>query len=266
MNSFRKKLQSFVDSAITQSVIIWLIILNALIMGLETFAWYKSLLGSATEIIDQFFVWIFLLEVVLKILAYGFHFFKSGWNNFDFIIVVISLIPGNSAFSALRAARTLRIFRTARLFGRIKNLRLIVGAMLRSLPKLGWLFSILAIFFYIFAVLSTSLFSKIAPEQFGSLWSSFYSLFSIMTMEGWQDTIDAVNSPYARWVFIPFMLLASYIFLNLVVGIIVAAMEEIVEQEKQEEEQEQNDSMQIILQRLEALQTQLDRIEKKNDN
>ena len=92
MNSFRKKLQTFVDSAITQSVIIWLIILNALIMGLETFAWYKNLLGSATEIIDQFFVWIFLLEVVLKILAHGFHFFKSGWNNFDFFIVVISLI------------------------------------------------------------------------------------------------------------------------------------------------------------------------------
>ena len=266
MNSFREKLQSFVNSAATQHVIIWLIILNAILMGLDTFAWYKNLLGSATEIVDQFFVWVFLLEVILKILAHGFHFFKSGWNIFDFIIVVISLIPGNSAFSALRAARTLRIFRTARLFGRIKNLRLIVGAMLCSLPKLGWLFSILAIFFYIFAVLSTSLFSKIAPEQFGSLWSSFYSLFSIMTMEGWQDTIDAVNSPYARWVFIPFMLLASYIFLNLVVGIIVAAMEEIVAQEKQEKEQKQDDPTQIILQRLDALQAQLDRMEKKNGN
>jgi voltage-gated sodium channel len=274
MNSFQKKLQHFVDSPITQNVIIWLIIINALIMGFETFPWYKNLLGTGTEIVDKFFVWIFLLEVVLKILAYRLSFFKSGWNNFDFFIVIISLIPGNSAFSALRAIRTLRIFRTTRLFGRIKNLRLIVGAMLHSLPKLGWLFLILAIFYYIFAVLSTSLFSEIAPKQFGSLWASFYSLFSIMTMEGWQDTIDAVNSPCARWIFIPFMLLTSYIFLNLVVGIIVAAMEEIVKQEKLEkleqegqiEQEESSESLQVILKRLDALQAQLDRIEKKNNN
>lgn len=262
MSSFRKKLQDFVDSSITQNVIIWLIILNALFMGLETFSWCKELFGSAVSVVDQIFIWVFLLEVVLKILAYGFRFFTSGWNNFDFFIVVISLIPGNSAFSALRAVRTLRIFRTVRLFGRIKNLRLIVGAMLRSLPKLGWLFLILGIFYYIFAVLSTSLFAKVAPEQFGTLWTSFYTLFSIMTMEGWQDTIDAVNSPYARWVFIPFMLLASYIFLNLVVGIIVAAMEEIVEQDKKEEEQEQEETFQTVLQRLDKIQQQLDRMEK----
>ena len=262
----KNTIKRLVENEKFQGFIIIMILLNALSMGLDTFAFWQNWLGRWTVIIDQIFVWIFLIEVLLKLYVYSFRFFKDGWNVFDFIIVSISLVPGNSAVSCFRAIRTLRIFRTARLFGRIKNLRLIVGAMLRSLPKLGWLFSILAIFFYIFAVLSTSLFSKIAPEQFGSLWSSFYSLFSIMTMEGWQDTIDAVNSPYARWVFIPFMLLASYIFLNLVVGIIVAAMEEIVEQEKQEEEQEQNDSMQIILRRLDALQAQLDRMEKKNGN
>ena len=137
-------------------------------------------------------------------------------------------------FSCFRVIRALRIFRTARLFGRIENLRLIVSAMLKALPNLGWLFLVLILFIYIFAVLTTTLFGKIAPEQFGSLFSSFYSLFSLMTMEGWQDTVEAVKSPYSRWVFIPFMLISSYIFLNLVVGIIVAAMEDIISQNKKQ--------------------------------
>jgi hypothetical protein len=232
--------------------------------------------SNQLELLDSVFKKIHGMHIELALLMKdkGLLLDPHFYNNFDFFIVIISLIPGNSAFSALRAIRTLRIFRTTRLFGRIKNLRLIVGAMLHSLPKLGWLFLILAIFYYIFAVLSTSLFSEIAPKQFGSLWASFYSLFSIMTMEGWQDTIDAVNSPCARWIFIPFMLLTSYIFLNLVVGIIVAAMEEIVKQEKLEkleqegqiEQEESSESLQVILKRLDALQAQLDRIEKKNNN
>ena len=104
--------------------------------------------------------------------------------------------------------------------------------MLKALPNLGWLFLILFIFFYIFAVLTTTLFGQLAPDKFGNIFTSFYSLFSLMTMEGWQDTVEGVNSPYSKLVFIPFMLFASYIFLNLVVGIIVTAMEEIVEKEK----------------------------------
>jgi voltage-gated sodium channel len=202
-------------------------------MGLETFSWWNTLLGSGVWIIDRVFVWIFVLELVLKLYAYRFSFFKSNWNNFDFVIVALSLIPGNGVFSCFRVVRAMRIFRTARLFGRIDNLKDIISAMLRALPKLGWLFLILLIFFYIFAVLTTTLFGQTSPAQFGSLFDSFYTLFSLMTMEGWQDTVDAVKSPYARWVFIPFMLTSSYIFLNLVVGIIVASMENIVDKGKE---------------------------------
>ena len=182
--------------------------------------------------LEYAFVIIFLLEVLLKIYAHGWKFFKSGWNNFDFVIVALSLVPGNSVFSCFRVIRALRIFRTARLFGRVQNLKIIICAMLKALPNLGWLFLILFIFFYIFAVLTTTLFGQLAPDKFGNIFTSFYSLFSLMTMEGWQDTVEGVNSPYSKLVFIPFMLFASYIFLNLVVGIIVTAMEEIVEKEK----------------------------------
>ena len=231
----REKIGKFVESDKVQNFIIALIMLNALTMGLETFSWWVKLLGKGVGVIDQVFVWIFAVEVALKLYAHGFRFFKSNWNNFDFVIVALSLIPGNGVFSCFRVVRAMRIFRTARLFGKIENLRVIVSAMLKALPNLGWLFLVLMIFFYIFAVLTTTLFGKLAPEQFGSLFSSFYSLFSLMTMEGWQDTVEAVKSPYARWVFIPFMLISSYIFLNLVVGIIVAAMEDIIKHEKQEE-------------------------------
>ena len=231
----KNAVKKLVENEKFQGFIIIMILLNALSMGLDTFAFWQNWLGRWTVIIDQIFVWIFLIEVLLKLFVYSFRFFKDGWNVFDFIIVGISLVPGNSAVSCFRAIRTLRIFRTARLFGRVKNLRMIVNAMLKALPNLGWLFLILMLIFYIFAVFSTTLFKDVAPDQFGSLFTSFYSLFSLMTMEGWQDTVDAVNSPYARWVFIPFILISSYIFLNLVVGVIIAAMEEIVSQEKQEE-------------------------------
>jgi voltage-gated sodium channel len=234
MDKFRQKVFDFVESDGVQNFIIALIMLNAVTMGLETFSWWKQLLGKGTFVLDQIFVWIFAAEILLKLYAHRWNFFKNNWNNFDFLIVVISLVPGNCVFSCFRVVRALRIFRTARLFGRIQNLRLIVSAMLKALPNLGWLFLVLMLFIYIFAVLTTTLFSKIAPEQFGSLFSSFYSLFSLMTMEGWQDTVEAVKSPYARWVFIPFMLISSYIFLNLVVGIIVAAMEDIIRQQKKE--------------------------------
>lgn len=255
MGTLRKKVGNFIDNDRTQLVIVILILLNALFMGLETFQQWREAMGVLANILDQIFIWIFLLEVVLKIFAHGLPFFSSGWNIFDFVIVLSSLIPGNGVLSCLRV---LRIFRTARLFARIKNLRIIVAAMLKSLPHLGWLFMILMIFYYIFAVLSTTLFKEIAPDQFGSLWKSFYSLFSLMTMEGWQDTVDSVNSPYARWVFIPFMLLTSYIFLNLVVGIIVAAMEEIVEQDQQQDSEQQK--------KLEELSRQLTEIKAMLEN
>ena len=231
--TLREKIKSFVDSNKVQNFIILLIVLNALFMGLETFPRWTDFIGeSAVSSLDMFFIVVFLVEVLLKIYAHGPAFFKSGWNLFDFFIVALSLVPGNGVFSCFRVVRVLRIFRTMRLFGRIENLRVIVSAMLKALPNLGWLILILGIFFYIFAVLSTTLFGTLAPEKFGDIFTSFYSLFSLMTMEGWQETVEGIKSPYSKVVFIPFMLISSYIFLNMVVGIIVAAMEEIVKEEK----------------------------------
>ena len=233
--NFRKKLGLFIDSDKVQNFIIFLIMLNALFMGLETFPWWTNALGQLVQIIDVCFITVFLVEILLRLYAHGLVFFKSGWNIFDFVIVAFSLIPGNGVFSCFRVMRALRIFRTARLFARIGNLRIIVTAMLKALPNLVWLLVLLFIFFYIFAVLTTTLFGKMAPEKFGDIFVSFYSLFSLMTMEGWQDIVETVKSPYSKVVFIPFMLISSYIFLNLVVGIIVAAMEDIVKKEKEKE-------------------------------
>ena len=234
--TFREKLRFFIDSDRVQNTVIVLIILNAVFMGLETFPCWTNALGNFVQLIDTCFIGIFLIEILLRLYAHGLPFFKSGWNIFDFVIVAFSLIPGNGVFSCFRVMRALRIFRTARLFARIGNLRLIVTAMLKALPNLVWLMLLLFIFFYIFAVLTTTLFGKMAPDKFGDIFVSFYSLFSLMTMEGWQDIVEGVKSPYSKVVFIPFMLIASYIFLNLVVGIIVAAMEDIIKKEKENEE------------------------------
>ena len=140
--SFRDKVRAFVDNHIVQNVIIVLIVLNALSMGLETFPGWEKLIGHTTTVaLDWAFVVIFLIEILLRLYAYGPSFFKNGWNNFDFIIVAFSLVPGNGVFSCFPVVHVLRIFRTARLFGRIENLRIIVSAMLKALPNLGWLLS-----------------------------------------------------------------------------------------------------------------------------
>ena len=177
--NFRKKLGLFIDSDKVQNFIIFLIMLNALFMGLETFPWWTNALGQLVQIIDVCFITVFLVEILLRLYAHGLVFFKSGWNIFDFVIVAFSLIPGNGVFSCFRVMRALRIFRTARLFARIGNLRIIVTAMLKALPNLVWLLVLLFIFFYIFAVLTTTLFGKWLRKSSG-IFSFPFTLFSLL--------------------------------------------------------------------------------------
>ena len=229
----REKIKQFIESKSVQNFIIGLIVLNSITIGFETSDKVMSSIGDSLLLIDKIILAIFVLEITLKLYAYGFSFFKSGWNIFDFSIVAIALLPASGTLAVLRS---LRIFRSLRLLKNLPKLRFIVEALLHSLPSLGWIFVLLALVFYVFAVIGTKLFGAAYPEWFGNLGASMFSLFQIMTLEGWVEISRAVMKefPLANIYFIIFILLASYTTLNIFIAIVVNTMSEVQQKTSKE--------------------------------
>jgi voltage-gated sodium channel len=234
----RARLGAFIEHPRTQAVIVGLIIFNAITLGLETWPRAMAVAGPVLEAIDGIILAIFVFELGTKLVAHGLRFFRSGWNIFDFVIVGIALMPSSSAFAVLRALRVLRVLR---LLSLVPRMRFVVESLVQALPGLGSIALLLVLFFYVFAVMSTRLFGADFPQWFGSLGASMFSLFQIMTLEGWADIAREimVRYPYAWLFFLAFILLATFTVLNLFIAIIVNAMQSShealeVEHEKRE--------------------------------
>ena len=222
----REKVKQFVVKKSVQNFIIALIIFNSITIGMETSVVIMNSIGSTLLLIDKIILAIFVIEILLKLYAYGFGFFKSGWNIFDFSIVAIALLPASGSLAILRA---LRIFRSLRLIKNVPRLRFIVESLFHSLPSLLWIFVLLALVFYVFAVIGTKLFGTAFPEWFGNIGASLFSLFQIMTLEGWAEISRSVMNvyPLSNIYFILFILLASYTTLNIFIAIVVNTMSEV---------------------------------------
>jgi voltage-gated sodium channel len=230
----REKIKQFIESASVQNFIIGLIILNSITIGFETSDKVMSSIGNTLLLIDKIILAIFVLEITLKLYAYGFSFFKSGWNVFDFSIVAIALFPASGTLAILRS---LRIFRSLRLIKNVPKLRFIVESLFHSLPSLVWIFVLLALVFYVFSVIGTKLFSADYPQWFGNLGISMFTLFQIMTLEGWAEISREIMGkyPFANIYFILFILLASYTTLNIFIAIVVNTMAEVQQKVSNEE-------------------------------
>jgi voltage-gated sodium channel len=222
----REKVKQFVEKSSVQNFIIALIIFNSITIGMETSSAIMNSFGKTLLLIDKIILAIFVLEITLKLYAYGFSFFKGGWNIFDFTIVTVALLPASGALAVLRS---LRIFRSLRLIKNLPRLRFIVESLLLSLPSIGWIFILLTIVFYVFSVIGTKLFGSSYPEWFGTIWASMFSLFQIMTLEGWADIARTLMEKYpmSNIYFISFILIASYTTLNIFIAIVVNTMSEI---------------------------------------
>ena len=170
---------------------------------------------------------IFVVEIAAKLAVYRMRFWRTGWNVFDFVVVAIALLPGGGALAVLRV---LRVFRVLRLLTVLPQLRRVVAAFLHAIPGLGGVMAVMAVFFYVAAVLTTSLFAADFPDWFGSIGKSLYSLFQIMTLESWsmgivRPVMDV--HPWAWVVFVPFIIIATFTILNLFIGVIVSTMQEL---------------------------------------
>jgi voltage-gated sodium channel len=223
--NWRARLGVWVESSRFQRVVMALVIVNAITLGLETVPEVMAVAGHWLPLVDRTLLAIFVGEITLKLLAQGGRFLRSGWNLFDVAVITIALVPAAGPLSVFRALRVLRILR---LVSVVPRLRAVVEALTRSLPGMGAMTLLLGIFFYVFAVVATKLFGADFPHWFGSLWTSMFSLFQIMTLVAWADIARTVMERHpAAWLFfIAFILLATFTVLNLFIALIVKAMED----------------------------------------
>jgi voltage-gated sodium channel len=179
-------IQKFVEHPLFGKSIMALIIINAIILGLETVPALMLSHGAILIWLDKIILKIFVVEIILRLYVYRGSFFKDPWNLFDFAIVTLTLIPASGQLSILRAFRILRVLRLITIIPALKR---VVGALLASIPGLGAIGGLLMILFYVFAVMATKLFGSDFPDFFGSIPKSMYTLFEVMTLEGWSSGI-----------------------------------------------------------------------------
>jgi voltage-gated sodium channel len=210
----------------TDQIITGLIILNAVTLGLETSQSIMASYGPLLAMVDRIIIGIFVVEILARFLVQRGAFFRDGWNIFDVVVVGIALAPATEKFSVLRALRVLRLLR---LITAVPSLQRVVGGLIRALPGMGSILLLIALVFYVCAVMAVNLYGREFPELFGTLGNSLYTLFTIMTLEGWtNDVVNPIRAkhPYALLFFIPFIVITTFWVLNLFIGIIVNAMQE----------------------------------------
>jgi len=218
-------LQSIVDGHRFQLTITALIVVNAVILGLETSAAVMARWGAWLHLADRLILGVFVVEITLRIWAHRLGFFRDPWGWFDFIIVAIALVPSGGPLAVLR---TLRVLRVLRLVSVSPSMRAVVTALIGSLPGMGSIAALLLLLFYVFGVMATALFGEHFPQWFGTLGDSLYTLFQVMTLESWSmGIVRPVMEvfPYAWLFFVPFILLATFTMLNLFIAVVVNAMQ-----------------------------------------
>ena len=219
----RVRLGEWIESTRIQRFIILVILLNAAVLGMETSPALMDSFGPALISIDTACLAIFVVEIVLKLIAFGWRFFRDPWNVFDFLVVGVALVPAGAGLEVLRALRVLRVLR---LISQLPQLRKVVGALLAAVPGILSTGALLALIFYVSAVMATTFFRETMPEYFGNLDSSLFSLFQIATLSSWEAIVrPAMDEHSWAWMFfIPFIILAAFTALNLIIAVIVDAM------------------------------------------
>ncbi|MGY6531726.1 ion transporter [Glycocaulis sp.] len=252
----RGRLDALVESAPFRHFITGLILLNAVILGLETYPLPAPFMG-ALMIADTIIVYLFAIEILLKLYAWRGKFFRSGWNWFDLVVVTISLIPAAGPFAVLRALRVLRLFR---LFSVVPEMRRVVMALGRAIPGMGSIMMVLCLIFYVGAVMSAKLFSDTHPEFFGDLGAAAFTLFQVMTLESWSMGVARPvisEHPLAWMFFVPFIILTSFAVLNMFIAVIVDSLQAKHFDEETERQNKATDERTLLLEEVRSMKAEM---------
>ncbi len=261
--SWRGRFMALRSNKIFEMAVIAIIILSALVIGATTYDIDPRWL-SLLKILDFAVTLFFLVEIVIRMAAEERlrNFFKSGWNIFDFLIVTASLIPVGETQMVL-LARLLRVFRVLRLVSIIPELRMLMDALLKAIPRIGYVALLMFIIFYVYGAFGSFFFEKINPDLWGDIAIAMLTLFRVATFEDWTDVMYETMEVYPlSWIFyITFIFLSAFVFLNMMIGVVLDVMQK--EHEKLDRQQGEGEAGEVhwIRQHTESIEERLDRME-----
>lgn len=239
MNTARlqQKFYALRSNKVFEITVISIIIFSALIIGARTYDVSPGLLWTI-HLLDWLVTFFFLTEITIRFL--GEHkkidFFKQGWNIFDTLIVVVSLIPLQDSELAI-LGRLIRIFRVLRMISIIPELRILINSLLIALPQLGYIIALMFIIFYVYAAIGSTFFAAINPDLWNDISISMLTLFRVMTFEDWTDVMYETMAVYPlAWIYyLSFIFFTAFAFLNMVIGVVVNVLNEEHEKVRKEE-------------------------------
>jgi voltage-gated sodium channel len=257
---WRARAQSLVEHPRFDQAIILVIAANAITLGLETSPALSAHLGDVFRAIDRAALAIFVAELLLRFFVYRGRFFLDAWRVFDFVVVAIALTPATGAFTVVRTLRALRVLR---LVSMVPSMRRVVSALLAALPGMASIIGLMSLVLYVSGVMATKLFGGIAPDLFGTFGASLFTLFQVMTVEGWPDIARTVmsQSPYAWVFFVSYLLVATFMVLNLFIAVVVNAMQSQVAQDPTADDAR----IQLVLDEVRALRREIEALRRRGD-
>jgi voltage-gated sodium channel len=237
LSTVSERCRRLAESPRFQAGILIVILLNAVIVGLETSPALLARHGRLFHLLDRLVLTIFVAELAVRLVAHTRRlgaFLRDGWNLFDVVVVALSLLPGVGPFATV--ARMARVLRVARLVSVSPKLRLIVGTMTRSIPSLVHVSVLLGLLLYLYAVIGVNLFGGHDPAHWGSLPVALLTLFQMLTLEGWVEIQNAslAHAPWAWIYFASFVVLAVFVVVNLFIAVVLNNLDEIREEDRLE--------------------------------
>lgn len=267
-NVWQERLENLRANSLFEICVISIIVISALLVGAKTYQ-ESSHFHQVLYWLDWAVTAFFLVEISIRLAAEKrlINFFKSGWNVFDFIIVTASVIPMEHSEMVL-VARLLRVFRVLRLVSMVPELRILLSALVKSLPRMGYVVLLMFIIFYIYGAIGSLLFHDVNPKLWGNISLSMLTLFQVATFESWATAVlypAMEHYPYSWIYFISFIFLNAFVFLNMMIGIVLDVMQKESAQYEIETGTGEAAEMHSMHENIQTLRIQMDRIEAKLD-
>lgn len=263
VSELRDRFETLRSNRWFEGFVIAVIVLSALVIGAKTYNIHPTWL-RVLEFFDVLVTIFFLFELLIRMFAEPRmrDFFRQPWNVFDFFIVTVSLIPLDQTDMAL-LARLLRIFRVLRLVSMIPELRVLLNALVKSIPRMGYVSLLMFIIFYIYAAIGSVLFAEVNPVLWGNITISMLTLFRVATFEDWTDVMYETMEPFPMsWVFyLSFIFLTAFVFLNMMIGIVLDVMQK--EHEKMDQENGEGEAGEVhwMREHLAVMEKRMERME-----
>ena len=267
VNQLQQRFVALRENKLFEAFVIAVIIFSALVIGAKTYD-ISSASMRVMAILDLGVTLFFLVEIIVRMIAEGslVRFFKKGWNVFDFVIVVASLVPVEDSEMAL-LGRLLRIFRVLRLISIIPELRVLLSAFLKAIPRMGYVSLLMFIIFYIYAAAGSIFFHSINEVLWGNVSIAMLTLFRVATFEDWTDVMYETMEvyPYSWAYYISFIFVVAFVFLNMMIGIVLETLQREHEQFSVETGEGEAGEVHSIEKRTADMAERMQRLEQKID-